>query len=145
MKVSALLLATSGSSLGFGGTSDSLNSTLDFLGLLSGLLTLFNGPKGISSEEMLHVVLLSGVKAIIDESKTGRSSTTEFELESIDGNLLDINLVLLGNVLLDLSLGDVDLGSVDDFDAQLFSLKERVVDNSLSEKSDFSSFFGHNN
>lgn len=97
--------------------------------------------EGVSLEEHLLVVLLSGIDGVVDESEASGSATTELELKTEDGNALGISLEHLGELLLDLGLGNVDLGGVDDLDSHLLSAEEGVVNLSLGEDGDITGLF----
>ena len=128
---SGLLLLTGVGSLSFGGTSALLHSALHFLQLLSGLLLGLILEEFVSSEEKLLVIGLSSINAIVDESVSGRSATTEFGLHAEDGDLLFLAFELGGQLLLDSSFGDTTAIRVDDLERALLSGKKGVVDELL--------------
>ena len=127
----SLLLLTGVGSLCFSGTSDLLHSALHFLLLLSGLSSRLVLEEFVSSEEKLGVVGLSSINAVVDESVSGRSATTEFGLHAEDGDLLIFAFEGTGELLLDSSLGDTAAVWVDDLEEHLLSGKKRVVDELL--------------
>ena len=62
----------------------------------------------------LRGILLLSVETVIDQGKSGASATSEFGLESENGDCLFLGLHLLGELLLDLRLGDVSQFGVED-------------------------------
>jgi hypothetical protein len=124
----SLLLFTGGvGGLCFGGTSDLVHSSLHFLELLSSLLA-DDGEELVSSEIGLHVALLSGIERVVNESESGRSTTSELGLESEHGDGLFLVLEHNGKLGLDGSLGDGSLIGMNQLNLELSSLQERVVD-----------------
>ncbi len=57
------------------------------------------------AEHLLAVVLLSSVKAVIEEGEAGRTATTELSLKTEDGDVLLLGLEGLGEPGLYVTLG----------------------------------------
>ena len=132
----SLLLTTGVGSLGFGGTSDSLHSTLHFLELLSSLLAL-GADDLVSNQVLLGVALLPGIEGVVDESETGGSASSELALQAEDGDVLVLGLEHRGELGLDGSLGDGSLVWVDELNLELSSLEKWVVDHLSGVKNEF--------
>ena len=125
------LLFTGVGSLAFSGTSDFVHSTLHFLLLLSGLSLGFILEEFISSEVALGVVGLSSINAVVDESISGGSATTELGLHTEDSNLLILGLEGSGELLLDCGLGYTSAIWVDNLEEHLLSGEKWVIDELL--------------
>lgn len=124
----SLLLFTSGvGSLGLGGTSALVHSTLHFLELLSSLLALLD-QKFVSLQKSLLIALLSGIKRVVNKGESGRSATSELGLHAEHRDALLLVLEHDGELLLDGGLGDGSLVGMNQLNLELSSLQERVVD-----------------
>ena len=129
--ISLLLCFTGVHGSCFSGTSDLVHSTLHFLKLLSGLLLGFILEEFVSSEVALGVVGLSSINAVVDESISGGSATTELGLHAEDGDLLILGLEGTGELFLDSSLGYTSGIWVDNLEEHLLSGEEWVRDELL--------------
>ena len=132
----SLFLSTGISSLGLGGTKAFLYSAFDFLELLSCLCWSSN--KSISFEEVLLIVLLSLIETVINESESGRSTTTEFGVETKDTDLLGLAFELFSELVFDGSLGDVGGLWMDELNLDLLSSEKWVVDDLSGVKNELS-------
>ena len=75
------------------------------------------------AEHLLAVVLLSRVKAVVEEGEAGGAAPTELSLKTEDGDVLLLGLEGLGELGLDVALGDVGLLGVD----QLNDLQTHIM------------------
>ena len=128
------LLFTGVGSLAFSGTSDFVHSTLHFLLHLSGLSPGFILEEFVSSEVALGVVGLPSINAIVHESISGGSATTELGLHAEDSNLLVLGFEGARELLLDCGLGYTSAIGVDNLELHLLSAEEWVIDELLQVK-----------
>lgn len=108
---------------------------LSLLSVLSvGLLDLL-GKTGPHKSVLGLELLLAGL-VIVDQTETGRSTTTELGLETEDGHSLLLGLVESGELLLELSLGDGGSVGVEDVKNELLSVEQSVRDELSSSEGD---------
>jgi hypothetical protein len=107
-------------------------SELGFLG--SDILLLLSVGSGLLEDELLvveshlGVVLLLGIEVVVDKGHSAGSATTELGVESNNGDSFLLGLEHLGKVGSDLSLGDVGELGVNEFDTNLLSGEEGVLE-----------------
>lgn len=77
---------------------------------------------------MLGLKLLLGLLVIVDQTESGRPSTSKLGLESESGDSALVSLVQGGELLVELGLGDGGSGGVEDVDDELSSVEETVGD-----------------
>lgn len=116
------------------GTEDLLVSVLLLLSLLSGwLLNLLS--QTVSDQSVGWLESLGVSNGLVDQTETGRLSTTELGSETEDGDGVLVGLVQLRQSLSQLVLGDVGSVWVQDVDDELSSGQQRVGDNLSSSDS----------
>lgn len=110
------------------GTEDLLVSVLLLLSLLSGsLLDLLS--QTVSHQSVGWLKLLGVSNGLVDQTETGRLSSTELGSESENGNSVLVGLVQLSQLLSQLILGDVSSVWVQNVNDKLSSGQQWVGDN----------------
>ena len=117
------------------GTEDLLVSVLLLLSLLSGGLLDLLG-QTVSDQSVGWLELLGVSSGVVDQTETGRLTTTVLSSETEDGDSVLLGLVDLGDLLTKLVLGDVSSVWVQDVDDELLSGQQWVGDNLSSADSD---------
>ena len=133
-----------GHGLGLIFTSGSLALSLDFLEGTSLDLT-FLVDDLVSQEEFLLVELSSSLWAVVKESESSGSATSEFGVETKDGDVLWLRFEHSGKLVLDESLGDGSRFWVDKLNGNLLSAHEWVVDDLSGVEHKFTVFVSHIN
>lgn len=120
--------------MGLLGTEDLLVSVLLLLSLLSGsLLNLLS--QTVSDQSVSWLESLGVSNGLVDQTETGRLSTTELGSETEDRDSVLVSLVKLGQLLSQLVLGDVSSVWVQNVNDELSSSQQRVGDNLSSSDS----------
>lgn len=110
------------------GTEDLLVSVLLLLSLLSGsLLDLLS--QAVSHQSVSWLELLGVRNGLVDQTETGRLSSTKLGSESENGNSVLVGLVQLSQSLSQLILGDVSSVWVQNVNDKLSSGQQWVGDN----------------
>lgn len=114
--------------MGGEGTEHLLLSVLLLLSLLSGgLLDLLS--QTVSHQSVSRLESLGVSNRLVDQTKTGRLSSTKLSSETENGDGVLVGLVQLRQLLSQLVLGDVGSVRVQDVDDELSSGQQRVGDN----------------
>lgn len=115
-------------------TEDLLISVLLLLSLLSGwLIDLLS--QTVSHQSVGWLESLGVSDGLVDQTETGRLSTTELGSETKNGNSILVGLVQLRQSVSQLVLGDVSSVWMQDINDELSSGQQRVGDNLSSSDS----------